>query len=205
MVDFDPSFFRAIENSKQKGEGLIIVLPHLANFDLVGHAAVLNGVNLHVLSYPQPPGGYRWQNKLRQLQGLKITPMSIEALRMASDTLRAGGIVTTGIDRPLKGEDAKYKARFFGLCTVLPVFHIRLALKHDVPIAVIGGCRKPDGKYCVWASEPIRMQRMDDIIQETVVNAEAILEISARDIRQSPDQWAMYYPVWPEVLDQVPA
>ncbi len=205
MVEFEPSFFQTVNQVKEKGEGLILVLSHMANFDLVGHAAVLNGLKLHVLSYPQPPSGYRAQNKLRQLEGLELTPMSIEALRMASGTLRSGGIVATGIDRPLLGEDAKYKVRFFGMNAVLPVFHIRLALKHDVPIAVVGGSKKANGKYCVWASEPIKMKPMNDIIQETVSNAETILDIIENDIRYAPDQWAMYYPVWPEVLGREPA
>jgi lauroyl/myristoyl acyltransferase len=204
MVDFDPSFFRCVQQAKEKGEGLLFVVPHFAGFDLVSHAAILNGVYLHVLSYPQPPGAYRWQNKLREQKGLKITPISMEALRMASDTLRAGGIVCTGIDRPLQGEEGKYRVYFFGRQAVLPVFFIRLAMKHDVPVVVIGGCRKPDRKYLVWASEPILMKRMDDLVQETVHNAEILLEISARDIRQSPDTWAMFYPVWPDVLGQVP-
>ncbi|MBE0699815.1 MAG: hypothetical protein IH586_23060 [Anaerolineaceae bacterium] len=204
LVDFDPTFFECIQNAKERGEGLLIVLPHLANFDLVGHAAVLNGVKLHVLSYPQPPGGYRWQNKLRKLEGLNITPLSIEALHLASETIRSGGIVTTGIDRPLTGDERKYQVSFFGRKAVLPVFHIRLALKHNIPIVVIGGRKKADDKYLIWASHPLRMKRFDNLVDEIVYNAEAILDISANDIRQAPDQWAMYYPVWPEVLDQVP-
>jgi phosphatidylinositol dimannoside acyltransferase len=205
MVDFDPSFFSCVHQAKEKGEGLVMVLPHLANFDLVGHAAVLNDIKLHVLSYPQPPGGYRWQNRLRKLEGLNITPLSIDALRLASETLRSGGIVTTGIDRPLPGEERKYQVSFFGHKAVLPVFHIRLALKNNVPIVVVGGCKTAENRYCVWASNPIKMRRMDNLVDEIVYNAETILDISANDIRQAPDQWAMYYPVWPDLMDQVPS
>lgn len=205
MVEFDQSFFDCVQQAKDRREGLIIVLPHLANFDLIGNAAVLHGINLHVLSYPQPPGGYRWQNRIRKLEGLNITPLSVESIHLASETLRNGGIVTTGIDRPLAGsEDRKYQTTFFGRKTVLPVFHIRLALKNNVRIAVVGGCKKMDGKYLVWASNPIEMKPKKNLVDEIVYNAEAILEISSNDIRRAPDQWAMYYPVWPEVLDQVP-
>jgi phosphatidylinositol dimannoside acyltransferase len=203
MVEFDQSFFSSVQEVKDKGEGVIIVLPHLANFDLIGHAAVLNGINLHVLSYPQPPGGYRWQNRLRKLEGLNLTPLSIESLRLASETLRSGGIVTTGIDRPLPGEERKYQVTFFGLKAFLPVFHIRLALKHNSKIIVAGGCKKSDGKYLVWASRPIKMKHKDNLVDEIVYNAEAVLDISAKDILRAPDQWAMYYPVWPQVVDQV--
>ncbi len=204
MVEFEESFTGIVEQARRDKQGLLMVLPHLSNFDLVGRSAVLHGIPLHVLSYPRPPGGYRWQNALRQLPGLTITPMSVEALRQASITLRGGGIVVTGIDRPLPGEDSKYPVRFFGRTASLPVFHIRLALKHDLPIVVVGGRRKTDGNYAVWASPPIPMKRSKDLVEEIVQNAEAVLDVMSGFIRSAPDQWAMFYPVWPDALSQMP-
>jgi KDO2-lipid IV(A) lauroyltransferase len=205
MVDFDQSFTGAIDQARREDRGTLLVVPHLSNFDLIGRAAVLNGIPLHILSYPQPPGGYRWQNTLRQLPGLTITPMSIDALRHASGTLRNQGVVATGVDRPLPGEDRKYQSRFFGRLATLPVFHVRLALKHNLPIVVVSGCRKANGGYHVWASLPIQMDRSPDLVCETVQNAEKVLAVTAEYIRKAPDQWAMFYPVWPEALDQMPA
>ena len=204
MVEFDDSFTSVIEQAQREKRGTLMVVPHLSNFDLVGRSAVLHGIPLHVLSYPQPPGGYRWQNALRQLPGLTVTPLSVEAIRQASATLRAGGLVVTGIDRPLPDPDRKYRVRFFGRAAALPVFHIRLALKHDLPIVVTGGCRKENGRYIVWASSPIQMKRSNDLIQEIVQNAEAVLDVLSQFIRRAPDQWAMFYPVWPEALAQMP-
>lgn len=204
-VDFEPSFLECIQRARKKESGTLLVAPHMSNFDLIGRAAALRGLELHLLSYPQPPGGYRWQNRLRQLPGMLVTPMSIEALHQASQTLRDNRVVLTGVDRPLPtDENAKYRPRFFGRPASLPVFHIRLALKHNLPITVIGGARKPDGCYTVWASDPIPMQRRKDLIEETVQNAEAILALIAENVRRAPDQWAMFYPVWPEILDKVP-
>jgi lauroyl/myristoyl acyltransferase len=202
MVEFEPSFVECLKRTRNAKEGTLIVAPHISNFDLVGRALVLNGMDLHILSYPQPPGGYKWQNLLRQLPGLTITPMSIQALRQASQTLRAGRTVLTGVDRPLPdGPDAKYRPCFFGRRAAMPVFHIRLALKHNLPITVLGGCRTASGRYRVWASDPIPMRRDDDLVKETVQNAETILGVISEFIRRSPEQWAMFYPVWPEVLE----
>ena len=44
-------------------EGTILVAPHLSNFDFGGRAIVFHGYDIQVLSYPQPEGGYQWQNK----------------------------------------------------------------------------------------------------------------------------------------------
>lgn len=204
MVEFDPSMDRCIERALQEKDGTLMVGPHITNFDMVGRALALRGMKMQVLSYPQPPGGYRWQNQIRELDGVTVTPMSIQALRKASETLRAGDTVLTGVDRPLPtDEKAKYRPRFFGRAASLPVFYIRLALKHNLPITILGGCRKPDGRYYVWASGPIHMQRSNDLVEETLTNTETVLAAVSQVIRRAPKQWAMFYPVWPEVMNLV--
>jgi KDO2-lipid IV(A) lauroyltransferase len=206
MVKFDDSFERMAAKATRGETGTIMVTPHMSNFDLVGRAVVLHGVPLHILSYPQPPGGYRWQNMLREMPGMRVTPMSIEALRQASETLRTNGAVITGVDRPLpEMMEAKYQPVFFHRRAPLPVFHIRLALKHDLPIHVVGAIfDKIDGCYHIWASEPLVMDRHPDLIEEMERNAEKVLAVIAAQIRRAPEQWAMFYPVWPETLALVP-
>lgn len=199
LVEFDPSFEQWFEYSRVKKQPLIWVAPHLSNFDLMARALNLRGAQFQVLSFPKPSAAYRMQNKLRTLPGIEVTPMSIQALRQASATLRANGTVITGVDRPLPDHEAKYQPVFFGYPASLPVFHIRLALKHNLPIQVITGCRKPDGITRIMASDPIPMLRHPDLHQETVQNAETVLSIIEHFIRLAPEQWAMFYPVWPEV------
>ena len=204
MVAFDPSFLACFERARHAEKGTLLVGPHMSNFDLIVRAIALRGLPVHILTYPQPPGGYRWHNQLRLLPGLTVAPMSPEALTQASKILRAGGTVITGIDRPLQVEDAKYKPRFFGMTAAMPVFHIRLALKHHIPITVLGGRRQTDGSYLVWASDPIEMQHRPDLIEEVVENAENALQVIASFICQAPDQWAMFYPVWPQTMASMP-
>lgn len=204
MVEMDPSMEAFVQEALQQKTGSLVVAPHISNFDLVARAMALRGVKIHALSYPQPPGGYRWQNQLRRIPGLLVTPMSIQAMRKASETLRKGWTVVTAVDRPLpQGADAKYRPRFFGRPAALPVFYTRLALKANLPVIVAGVCRKSDGRYHVWASDPIPMRPSDNLMEETIENTESILKAIADVIRQSPEQWAMFYPVWPEALDEV--
>ena len=209
MVEFDQSMIDVINRANRRESGTILVSAHMANFDLAGRAIALRGLSTQILSYPKPPGGYRWQNRIREIPGMRVTPMSPTALREASETLREHGAVLTNVDRPLPASSlpeggAKYRPRFFGRPAAMPVYHIRLALKHNLPITVLGAQRKPDGKYRVWASEPIIMQRASDLVEETVQNAEAVLNVLGEFIRRSPEQWGMYYPAWPETLDLPP-
>ncbi len=206
LVEFDESMEAAVERAKNAPNGTLMVTPHISNFDLAGRALGLRGLKMQYLTYPKPPSGYRWQNELRILKNVLVTPMSIEALRKASETLRAGYTVLTGVDRPLPNtESAKYRPSFMGRPAAMPVFYIRLALKHNLPITVVGGCRKSDGRYHVWATEPIAMERGGDLVEETVRNTEMVLRVVTDIIRKTPEQWAMFYPVWPELLSEVPA
>jgi phosphatidylinositol dimannoside acyltransferase len=204
LVELNPSFEALLECNRGKRLPLIWVAPHQSNFDLMIRSLLLRGAHFQALSYPQPKAGYRMQNKVREHPGLMLTPMSLQALRQASETLRANGAVVTGVDRPLPDPEAKYQPNFFGRPASLPMLHIRLALKHDLPITVAAGYRKPDGKTIIMATEPIPMQRYPDLHEETIRNAETILSAVETYIRVAPEQWAMFYPVWPETLKMVP-
>jgi KDO2-lipid IV(A) lauroyltransferase len=203
MTEFDESFERLLTKNKEGDEPIFIVVPHMTNLDFIGRAAALKGLQMQVLSYPQPPVGYRIQNRLRSdIPGVNVTPLSIEALRKATEHLRSGGTVLTGLDRPL--DETRYRPCFFGRPATLPVSHIRLALKLGIPVRVVSGELQDNGRYRVWASEPIHMQPDTDLHTELVMNAEKVLAVTADYIRKAPDQWVMYYPVWPEALKEIP-
>jgi phosphatidylinositol dimannoside acyltransferase len=198
---FSPSFLRYVDGPAAS-ESHLFVCPHITSVDLIGRAAALYGMKLQVLSYPLPPGGYEWTNEIRRQSGLIVTPMSVTALREATERLMSGGNVLTGVDRPVS--DKKYRPRFFGRPASLPVGHVRLAIKVGLPVIVIYGSLLPDGRYLVEASDPIEMKRYDDLHEEIVCNAEKILIVVADAIRKNPDQWTMFYPVWPEVVQELP-
>jgi phosphatidylinositol dimannoside acyltransferase len=202
MVHFEPSFEYYLKLNLAGRQGILFVCAHLTNFDFIGRAAGLRGIRMQILSYPNPAGGYRWQNEMRKIQNLRVTPMSVEALRQAVLFLRAGGAVVTGIDRPIA--DQKYCPVFFDRPAPLPVGHVRLALKVHLPVVVLSGSRRPDGTYVVRASDPIEMRPHPNLHTEIIENAERILHGVEDSIRAAPDQWAMFYPVWQSALTEVP-
>lgn len=201
-VHFTPRIYEYIERARTGKEGTLFVLPHLGNFDMAGMALALQGLNFQVLSYPRPPGGYRLQNLIRRLTGIETTPMSLNAMRQAVERLKSGGTVLTGLDRPL-GE-TNYRPLFFGRPANLPVAYVRLAMKAGVPIIVAAVTRGEDGCYLVDASEPVETQPYPDLKTEMEKNAEAVLRRAEEFIRRAPLQWVMYYPVWPDALNQAP-
>ena len=190
-------------NSRMGGnEGTLILAPHLSNFDLAGRAMALNGYNIQVLSYPQPHGGYQWQNRLRKDIGIEISPMSTESLRRAKTRLKDGGFVISGLERPLV--DTNYHPKFFGYPAPVPVFYVRLALQTNSAILIIACVGTPEENYTLECSDLIYLKPDDDPLREIERNAEKVLKAAEPFIRTHPEQWAMTYTVWPFALNKMP-
>lgn len=183
-----------LDAQKTADKGLLLLIPHMGNFDFAGRGLALRGYQLTILSYPNPPSGYVWQNKLREEVGMEVVPMSIQALRVAGQRLQENKIVLTGVDRPL--EKSNYPIRFFGKSTFLPVTPARLALKYDANVAICASIAQKDGTYCIDSSEVFRMERNPNLAQELVINMESILSRVEPFIKNHLDQWSMFYPVW---------
>lgn len=201
-VTLSPKLVNFLTDRLGGDEGTIMVTPHLSNFDFGGRALVLHGFDVQVLSYPQPHGGYQWQNKLRKDVGMNVTPMSTESMRAAKARLRNGGGVITGMDRPL--DRSNYNPRFFGFPAAVPTSYIRMALQTNAAVMVIACIGLPEENYRVECSDLIYMKPDEDPVKEIEKNAEKVLREAEKFIRAYPSQWAMFYPVWPFALEEMP-
>ena len=192
---------KAIIKSIKNNESCIVVSPHISNFDLLGYALAIQGVEAQVLSYPDPKSTYKWQNELRQRDGIIVTPMDFNAFRQARKRLQNGGCIITGLDRPLEGKyQEKYQPNFFGHKANLPVTYVRMALEANVPVFVFAAVYRSDGKYYLEGSPPIWMEAKDDLQEEILTNVHKVLSIAEEIIKKYPEQWAMFYPIWPQFL-----
>jgi KDO2-lipid IV(A) lauroyltransferase len=203
LSPLNPALERLIIQSQDSSMGAFIVAPHLSNFDLILLAAAYRGLKAQVLTFGNPEGGYKIQNEIRAQTGLNITPVSPEIHRQAVENMKHGGFVVTAVDRPIRRK--ALKLNFFGRPSPLPAGHIRMALEADVPIIVVAAEMKSDGCYHVNISDPIELIRNNDPDKEIRINAEAVLQILESHIRNNPDQWLMYYPVWPDAARKNPA
>jgi len=192
-----------IDLSRNGKIGGFIVGPHLSNFDLVLLSYAFRGLQGLVLTYGSPTSGYDIQNKIREMTGLEILPATGEETHQkAIDYMKSGGFVITGVDRPLRKKS--HMMNFFGYPSPLPAGHIRMALEANVPITVVAARMHPSGLYDVFVSDPIEMIHKNDQLEEVRINGEAVLKVIENFIRKVPEQWLMFYPVWPQFLDQLP-
>ena len=199
-VHIPPHVWESIGQAHQRGKGVIIVGVHTGNFDVGLLALATRKWEIQILGIASPPaGGFDLMDHMRTSQGLYLTSISIPALREAIKRLRAGGILLTGVDRPVGDEE--HWVEFFGRPAPLPTGHVRLALKTDAAIVVVGAHRRPHGVNQVGVSPPIEMIRTGDAEEDLRVNMRRVTFWLEEFIRPQPEQWGMFVPVWPEMSD----
>lgn len=202
LVTLDDKFRECIINSRSHNHPQILVTPHFSNYELAARAAALNGLTMQILSFPNPGRSYRWQNKFRNFKGIEVTPISISSLHKALKRLEGGGTILTGIDRPNGGEG--FHPIFFGKPASLPTGIIRLAIKTGVPVSLILCSSTDDGRYNLSVSDPICMKQNEEAEVEEKQYAENILASVEDLINSDRSQWSMFYPIWPDVMKDLP-
>jgi lauroyl/myristoyl acyltransferase len=202
-IVFDSSFRSILERQEFGDRGVLVAGLHLSNFDLILQWLCKDGLKPMVLTIPNPRGGRQIEYEIRKRTGMNLLPASVAAFRQAIDHLQRGGMVLTGIDRPV--EENSGHPRFFGRPSALPMHHIFLARKVCVPIVITATYLQPDGQYHVFASEEIEMDVCPNEKEAMLHNAEKVLAVAETFIRRSPRQWSVPLPVWPQIVDQVPS
>ena len=197
-IVFDSSFQKIAGRSEFEEQGLMIAGLHLSNFDLVLQFLCRDGMKGLVLTLPEPKGGRRLEYDIRKRIGMNLLPASVGSFRQALKHLQQGGLVLTGIDRPI--ENPEVYPRFFGRLAALPVHHIFLASKARVPVVITVTYLWQDGKYHILASDPIDMDPYPNLDEALLRNAEKVLAVAEEYIRRAPQQWTVPLPVWPQVM-----
>lgn len=200
LVDVPDALQAVLRSGAEAGRGLLLVMPHTGNFDLAGQVITFYAPGMQVISLPDPHPGFRSLNELRQQAGAQVTPLSPAALRQALRTLRGGGVVGLGGDRPVS--DLDEPVPFFGRPAHMPSGHVRLALRTDALVVVVGCVyRSQDRRYAVVMEPPLEMVRTGNAAEEARINTCRVLEAMEKIIQHWSEQWMMFVPVWPELLE----
>ena len=195
-VKVTPETLANIQQALDEGHGLFILACHMSNFDLGGIAlAQASPAPLQALSLAAPPPDVEVFNRLRERCGILVTPISPQSLRDALVRLRAGGAAVTGPDYPTL--DGDHPVTFFGASAQLPTGYIRIPLKTGSPVMVLG-VRYREGTYWVEANPPMALIHTGDREQDVTVNIQRILVQVEDFIREKPEEWMMFLPVWQE-------
>jgi KDO2-lipid IV(A) lauroyltransferase len=174
--------------------GLIFVGGHIGNSDLAAALLARRGFPVHVIvEQLHPPKWDDLVQSARTSAGLRVIPMGASALRFLR-VLREKEILALLIDRPI--EDNGVSITFFGRQTYVPAGAAALALRANAQI--LGAYIVRTGNsYVARISEPFASPATGDPKGDLQALTQALFDWMERVIREYPDQWFMFRPMWP--------
>jgi phosphatidylinositol dimannoside acyltransferase len=182
-----------------RGQGIIVVVGHLGNWDAAGAWVGANGYKLvTVAEVLKPRRMFDFFVEHRARLGMEIFAAERGATTKLAEAIEKGAVVAILGDRDLKGKGPEVE--FFGEMVPFPAGPASIALKTGCPVIVGGVYSKvhDDGVrgWEVDLSEPIPMpegtgpEAVQAITQE-IANRLAI------HIKNHPEEWHVFQAFWP--------
>jgi phosphatidylinositol dimannoside acyltransferase len=185
-----------LDRVRKAGHGAIIVSAHLGAFDFTGHAIFTNGYPITPLTtrtVPEPV--YQIVNHLRQTHGVVIEEANAPGIRRIIAAVRRGEFAGLLADRDFFQNGIPVE--FFGAMTTLPAGPARIARDNGAPIVIVFTKRLRSG-YQLHVDEPFDVERSENPERDISRALVRVVQAFERQIRDSPDQWAMFQRVWPD-------
>jgi lauroyl/myristoyl acyltransferase len=188
-----------LEAAQSAGRGVILVTAHLGNWELGGVLLALRGFPMSVVTLEEPTTELtRWRDAFRQKVGIRTTAVGpghqfafVELIR----TLRAGGIVAMLVDRPYSGSGVPVE--FFGRKTEFSSAPALLWQHTGAAVVPAFVLHNDTGRYTAFAQAPLAFTKSTEPRADLAANTQLLATHFEHVIRQHPDQWFNYVPIWP--------
>jgi KDO2-lipid IV(A) lauroyltransferase len=181
------------------GKGIAGGSAHFGNFNLFVHLTALYFQGKHPIVVPverlKNPGVFDLVTRQRAAQGIELVP-SDQAARVLLKKLRSGAILGLAID--LDPTRSGPVVNFFGAPAQLPDGAAALAVKFQAPLILAFIRRLDNNKCAVTIEPPMELERTGDLARDTRAALEKIVARMEYWIRQYPEQWILFSPVWEE-------
>jgi KDO2-lipid IV(A) lauroyltransferase len=179
--------------AKQRGEGLVIALPHIGSWEWGGSfLASLDMAMTAVAEELEPVELFEWFKKKRESIGINIEPLDAHAGTVLLATLREGGVVGLLCDRDI--QDNGVEVEFFGERVTLPAGPATLALRTGATLLCAACYSGPGRDHFAVITAPIDATRTgrlrDDVTRVTQLIANDLEGL----IRRAPEQWHVLQP-----------
>jgi KDO2-lipid IV(A) lauroyltransferase len=183
--------------------GAVIAVPHLGNFEPVGHFVSASGLTgVAPVEEAGPPELFEFMRARRASgQGVDVVPLS-RSFRPMLAALRHDHIVALVADRDLAGDGVP--VTMFGHATTLPAGPAMLALRTGKPLIMARVLRVAPERFRVRAvavEAPRSGQAAADVAALTV----ALAAEFEKAIAEAPEQWlAAFQPFWTDQRQSAP-
>jgi KDO2-lipid IV(A) lauroyltransferase len=190
--DSQQRFLELWARCSAEGRGVIVTSGHIGSIEIFAAAYALQGIPTYGLAddsaYPEL---FAVLNQQRARWGVHIIPW--RNLREIFRVMRKPAVMGMVVDWGYRPEDVP--VRFFGAWTTLPAGPATLAARCHAAILPVASRRQPDGTYRATATEAIELA--DGSPREILRATQAIADALEAMVREAPDQWFCFKPMWP--------
>lgn len=179
------------------GNGMIIALPHMGNWEAAAPVAVRNGISVVAVAEILPNRRItEWFTDMRAEFGIEIVLATgrVEVMRKLEQALAANKVVALLSDRDLKGRGVEVE--FFGEKTTLPPGPATLAVRTGAPLFPVG-CYFSDGGYRVVVRDPLPLPEEGTRSEKVAALTQTLARELESIIGEAPGQWHLVVPNWP--------
>jgi len=181
----------------ERGNGVILALPHLGGWEWAGRWAADLGNKMTVVVEPiEPPELFEWFAELRRKFGMTVIPLGPDAGPAVLKSLRNNEVLCLLSDRDITG--GGIEVEFFGERTTLPAGPATLALRTGaalLPTAAYFTDRGVGHHGVIGA--PMNCERQGKLRADVQRITQDLAYELEKLIRRAPEQWHLLQPNWP--------
>jgi predicted exporter/lauroyl/myristoyl acyltransferase len=187
------------EAAHARGRGVLLVTLHLGNWELGGPILTHKGHRLLALSNPEP------DPRLTELRQAARARWGVETLLVGEDPfafvevikrMNAGGAVALLLDRP--AEKSAVEVELFGRPFLVSNAAAELARASGCAVVPVVIVRRGDGYAAQILPEATYERAALGNREQRRVFTQEILRAFEPWLRQHPDQWYHFVPIWPQ-------
>ncbi|MDH2392295.1 phosphatidylinositol mannoside acyltransferase [Streptomyces sp. HNM0663] len=199
---FQPKDVHHLTDGLAAGNGVILALPHLANWDLAGVwvTRALGVPFTTVAERLRPESLYDRFVAYRESLGMEVLPHTGgSAFGTLARRLRAGGLVCLVADRDLSASGVEVK--FFGDTARMPAGPAMLAQQTGALLLPVTLFYDEPPVMRGRVHPPVEVPRTGTRAEKTAVMTQALADVFATGIADHPEDWHMLQRLWLADLD----
>ena len=186
-----------MREARARGKGVLLLTGHFGPWELLVAASALRYGPIHIVARPlDNPRLDDLITALRERGGNWVIRKR-EAVQAILQALRRGETVGILIDQHISEREGVV-VPFFGRPACLATGYIRVAMSAGATILPLACRWTPERGYSVLTKPPLVLELTGDREADVLHNARRVLAIMEHWIAETPDQWLMYHPVWPQ-------
>ena len=183
-----------IDEALAQGKGLVLATAHFGSLDgLIYLASSFSYRVTAPAEHLRPERLFRYLLSLRRRGGMTLLPADGPLLALFR-ALKRNEIVVVAADRDTT--ESGIVVDFFGASARLPDGHVQLAMRTGAKLALAFGRREPDNTYTIEIHPPLVLEDTGGFDRDVRVNMEKVVADLERVIREHPEQWLIFYPLW---------